>query len=316
MYIKKNFLTTLILSSSSLSITGVINHCVKTSATSKNLLKKTNYQYYCWRFGDIYYRKSGSGKPLLLIHDLHSFSGSHQWNSVISSLSKSYTVYAIDLLGCGCSEKPSFTYTNYLFVQLISDFIKSEIGHRTDVISLGNSSNFIIMACSNSPELFDRILLVNPESVLSCSHMPGKLSKLYKSILDFPIIGTLLYHIASSKKSIEKSLSEDGFVNSNYIKRRYINICHETAHLGFSPKSIYTSVRCNYTNCNIVNALKKIDNSIYLIGGGNIDNEEHLLKEYIDYNCAIEYTLIPECKQYPQIERTEKFLSIIHTYLT
>lgn len=316
MSIKNKLLTTLILSSSSITITGIINHCIKVSATSRNLLKDSKYQYYCWRFGDIYYKKCGSGKPLLLVHDLHSSSSSHQWDSVISALSKSHTVYTIDLLGCGCSEKPAFTYTNYLFVQLISDFIKSEIGHRTDVVSLGNSGNFIIMACKNTPELFNRVILVNPDSILSCSHIPGKITKLYKVLLDFPIIGTLVYHIAVSKKSIEKSLIDNGFYDPHLIKKRYINICHEIAHLGFSPKSIYASVRCNYANCNIVNALKKIDNSIYLIGGGEIENEKELLKEYTEYNCAIEYILIPKCKQYPQIERPEKFLSVIQTFLS
>lgn len=315
MSIKNKLLTTLILSSSALSITGVINHCIKISATSKNLLNKSKYHYYCWRFGDIYYKKCGNGKPLLLIHDLNASSGSHQWDSVISNLSESYTVYAIDLLGCGYSEKPSFTYTNYLFVQLISDFIKSEIGHRTDVIALGNSGNFTVMACSNSPELFNRIILINPDSILTCAHIPGKLTKLYKRFLDTPIVGTLLYHIAFSKRSIQKFLSESEFSNSHCIKKRYINICHETAHLGFSPKSIYSSVHCNYTNCNIVNALKKIDNSIYLIGGGDIEHEEELLKEYTEYNCAIEYTLIPECKKLPQIEKKERFLDAVNTFL-
>lgn len=316
MSIKNKLLTTLILSSSAVTLTGVINHCIKLSATSKNLLKESKYYYYCWRFGDIYYRKVGTGKPLLLVHDLHASSSSHQWDSVVHTLSKSYTVYSIDLLGCGCSEKPGFTYTNYLFVQLISDFIKSEIGHRTDVIALGNSGNFIVMACSNSPELFNRVILVNPDSVLSCAHIPGKITKLYKVLLDFPVIGTLIYHIAVSKKFIRNSLAENDFYNPHSIKKRYINLCHEIAHLGFSPKSIYASVRCNYTNCNIVNALKKIDNSIYLIGGGEIDNEEELLKEYTEYNCAIEYTLISKCKQFPQIETPEKFLSAINTFLS
>jgi len=84
------------------------------------------------------------------------------------------TVYTIDLLGCGRSEKPDLTYTNYLFVQLISDFIKSEIGHRTDVIATGNSGTFVIMACDHNPELFDRLLLINPQSISACSHLPGK----------------------------------------------------------------------------------------------------------------------------------------------
>ena len=61
--------------------------------------------------------------------------------------------------------------------------------------------------------------------------------------------------------------------------------------------------------------MKKIDNSIYLIGGGEIENEEELLKEYTNYNCAIEYILIPKCKQFPQIEKTDNFLSAINTFL-
>lgn len=316
MSIKNKLLTATILTSSAVTVTGMINHYIKISATSKNLLKESEYHYYCWRFGDIYYKKCGSGKPLLLVHDLHSWSGSHQWDTVISSLAKSHTVYAIDLLGCGYSEKPSFTYTNYLFVQLISDFVKSEIGHRTDVIALGNSGNFIVMACNNSSELFNRIVLVNPDSILTCSYLPGKMTKLYKKLLDFPIIGTLIYHIAVSKKSIEKFLAVNAFYNAHSIKKHYLNLCHEIAHLGFSPKSIYASVRCNYTNCNIMNALKRIDNSIYLIGGGEIENEEELLKEYTDYNCAIEYVLIPKCKQFPQIEKTDIFLSAINTFLS
>ena len=62
-----------------------------------------------------------------------------------------------------------------VYVQLISDFIKSEIGHRTDVAATGDSSSIAVMACSNSPELFDRLLLINPESLLSSSLVPGKM---------------------------------------------------------------------------------------------------------------------------------------------
>ena len=46
---------------------------------------------------------------------------------VIDKLAENHAVYALDLLGCGRSEKPKITYTNYLYVQLISDFIKNVI---------------------------------------------------------------------------------------------------------------------------------------------------------------------------------------------
>lgn len=129
------------------------------------------------------YKMRIPGKPLLLIHDLHFASSGYEWESIREQLSRSYTVYTLDLLGCGRSEKPNLTYTNYLFVQLICDFIKSEIGHRTNILSTGDSAALSIMACSNSPELFDQIMLINPSSLTDCCQLPGKNAKLYKLLL-------------------------------------------------------------------------------------------------------------------------------------
>lgn len=313
---KNKLITATLLSSSAIAAIAAINKYVKVSATSKNVLSPSNSYYYHWRFGNIHYTKCGSGHPILLVHDFNAVSSGYQWNQILSGLSNHYTVYTIDLLGCGLSEKPYLTYTNYLYVQLISDFIKSEIGRRTDVIASGNSGSFVLMACSHSPELFNRLMLLNPESILSCSQMPGKYAKLYKGFLDLPVIGTLIYHIAASKDSLLKLFKNDYFYNSHSVKESYITACYEAAHLGYSPKSVYASVLCNYTNCNIINALKQIDNSIYLIGGGAISHEKELLEEYTFYNPAVEYALIPDTKFLPQMERPAEFLSMVHTYFS
>ncbi len=75
-------------------------------------------------------KKKGSGSPVLLIHDLNHYSSSMEWDKVIGTLSKEHTVYMIDLLGCGKSDKPAITYTCYLYVQLLTDFIRDIIGKR------------------------------------------------------------------------------------------------------------------------------------------------------------------------------------------
>lgn len=313
---KNKLLTMLILSSSAVAATALINKCIKISATSKNVLKEPESLWYQWRFGTIHYTKTGSGKPLLLIHDLDAASSAYEWNQVIASLSKEYTVYTIDLLGCGRSEKPCLTYTNYLYVQLISDFIKSEIGHRTDVIVTGHSSALVVMTCNNNPELFDKILLVNPDSILSCSQIPGKYAKLYKGFLDFPVIGTLLYHIATSKQAIRENFITNYFYNPYSVRENYINSYYEAAHLNLSPKSVYASVHCNYTKANIVNAIKKVDNSIYMIGGAGMENMKDILDEYTIYNPAIEYTLLPDTKYLPQMEKPAEFISTVKMFFS
>ncbi len=315
MKIKNKLLTILALSTGAAAAIAVINKFVKLHACSKNVLSEPETLCYKWRLGNIYYTKIGTGKPLLLIHDLRASSSSFEWNRLIHSLKNHYTVYSIDLLGCGKSEKPNMIYTNYLYVQLISDFIQNVIGHRTHVIASGESASVPIMACANNSDLFDQIMLVNPLSLLEYSQIPGKTGKYYRLIVEMPIIGTLLYHIALSKRNIEKHLVYFGFFDSHNIKSNYVDCYYESSHLGASPKSLYASVKCNYTKCNITNALKKIDNSIYLIGGAAIDCMEDRLEEYKIYNPAIETVYIPDTKILPQLESPNKLLDIIEAYL-
>ena len=149
----------LILGSGAAASMALINKYIQISASGKNILEDSESLCYRWRFGNIHYKRTGNGKPLLLIHDLASSSSSYEWNSVVRPLSEHFTVYTIDLLGCGRSEKPNMTYTNYLYVQLICDFIKSVIGRRTSVITSGSSASLALMACSSNSNLFDSLFL-------------------------------------------------------------------------------------------------------------------------------------------------------------
>ena len=169
---KSKLITFLLLSTGAALTTALINKYLKISATSRGLLKESQSCCYKWRLGNIHYTKIGNGRPLLLVHDLNFASSGYEWTLLVDKLKQNYTVYTIDLLGCGRSEKPNLTYTNYLYVQLLCDFIKSEIGHRTNIIATGESAALAIMACNNSPELFDQLMLVNPDSLASCSQIP------------------------------------------------------------------------------------------------------------------------------------------------
>lgn len=306
----------LILSAGAAATISAINKYIKISAASKNILAESDPLCYKWRLGNIPYTKTGTGKPLLLIHDLNAISCGYEWYKLIPILQNHYTVYTIDLLGCGRSEKASMTYTNYLYVQLISDFIKNVIGHRTCVIATGEAASIPIMACSNNSDLFDQIMLINPLSLLDFSQIPGKYAKLYKLILETPIIGTLLYNMAASKTAITEELLNNGFYNPYSVKPIYVDACYEAAHRGTYPKSVYISQKCNYTKCNITNALKKIDNSIYLVGGGGIENISDRLEEYKKYNSSIETALIPETRKFPQIEAPDKLAELIDMYMS
>lgn len=311
---KSKILTPILLTVGAAIGTALLNKYIKMSATAKNLLSDSRPQTFKWRLGDIHYTKTGTGKPLLLIHDLEYASSSVEWENLISLLKEDYTVYAIDLLGCGRSEKPNLTYTNFLYVQLISDFIKFEIGRRTNVIATGSSSSIVTMACAYKEELFDQIMFINPESFHSCAQIPGKRAKAYKFLLDTPLIGTMLYHIASSKNSLKAAFNEDYFYNQYDIQPILIDKYYEASHLGLAPKAVYSSVCCNYTKCNISRSLEKINHSIYIIGGGAKKDINKIISEYTVCNPAIESSIIAATKHLPHLEKPAEVYNLIKMF--
>ena len=124
----------LFLSAASFASLHVINKVIHYTASSKNLTSSYSGNYYKWRYGNIFYTKQGHGEPILLIHDLNPSSSSYEWTRIIKKLEKNYTVYTIDLLGCGHSDKPEIIYSTYLFVRLLADFTKEII--RGDINTL------------------------------------------------------------------------------------------------------------------------------------------------------------------------------------
>ncbi len=70
------------------------------------------------------YLEQGTGTPLLLVHGITTYS--FIWKDMIPGLSSGFRVLAIDLLGCGDSEKPVDTsYSISAQADLVSDFMEA-----------------------------------------------------------------------------------------------------------------------------------------------------------------------------------------------
>ena len=105
----------------------IINRIQFSIADKKNILERVESKYYDWRFGKIHYTVKGNGKPLLLVHNLTVGSSGYEFYKIADQLSAQFEVYTMDLLGYGLSDKPDMTYTSFLYVQLLSDFIKNRL---------------------------------------------------------------------------------------------------------------------------------------------------------------------------------------------
>ena len=312
---KKKLITISILTTLSGVAIYAVNRFISASSVMKNLLQTEESQYYHWQFGKVFYTKKGTGKPLLLIHDLQCSSSSYEWKNLIETLSKEYTVFAIDLLGCGRSDKPRITYTNFLYVQLITGFIKNIIGCPTDVIASGLSGSFVITACNTVPECFKKIMLINPEDLSKLNKIPNKKSKFVKCMLEVPLIGTLLYHTVTNRSNIELLFTEKLLYNPFHENHQDIDAFYEGAHRGKGDgKYLLSSLVGNYVNLNITHALKNVNNSIYILGGSAEEGIRETLALYTALNPSIETELISKAKHLPQLETPVEVLERIRIF--
>lgn len=312
---RKNIKHFFLLSTLATGCIYAFNRFIDVTAEIKKLMITNSGHFFEWRYGNIFYTKQGEGSPLLLIHDLSPVSSSIEWSRIIKKLEKNHTVYTIDLLGCGRSDKPNLTYTNYMYVQLITDFVKKVITSKTDIIATGDSCSFSLMAANMDDSIFDKIFVISPTSLEQLATSPSKNNNLIKRLFELPIFGTFFYNLEIHENKISQLFESEYYLKKSLISPKLKDFYYESAHLSHSNgRFLYGSIKGNYTNINIIPALKKIENDVFLIGSRESESMIHVIDSYLKYDENIETAYISNCRKLPQLEEPEKLYEIIQMF--
>ena len=234
----------------------------------------------------------------------------------MKKLEKTHTVYTLDLLGCGRSDKPCLTYTNYLYVQLLTDFIHNIIGESPDVITTNNSISFAVLSQNMDRSLIRRIIAINPPALGTFERNPDKYSSVKKILLELPIIGTFIYNIRTHEMNIQKILRETYFAKPQLVSSKMLDAYYESAHMDKSHgKYLMASIEGHYTDNAITHALKKIEIPLYIIESRNMKDAVAIADSYTHKNSYVETSYISNAGLTPQLEVPDKLLGIINMFL-
>lgn len=302
------------ISAAALGVLHCINKLID-STVSGNTAAKSSGKYYHWKHGDIFYHVSGEGTPLLLIHDLNAFSSSYEWKQIAKALAGDYKVYTIDLIGCGKSDRPCITYTNFFYVQMISDFVKDVIGEKTDIAANGLSSSFVLMANSLNDKLFGKIMMVNPKKLSNLKNTPNERSKILLRLFDLPVVGKSAYYIAANKTNIEYYLTEKVFYNPFEVTPGIVKAYYDNAHTSKgNGKALLASLEGNYLNVDITQSLKNTSNDMMIVNGMHNEYKDDIVASYRRINENIEVDEISGSKLLPQIESYDEMLETMYRF--
>ena len=300
-----------------LSAIYAINRLIFHFSTKHEKLYSKNGHYYKHKQGKLFYTKTGKGTPLLLLHNIDCCSSEYEWHKVVQSFAKNHTVYTVDLLGCGRSDKPRITYTSYLYVQILSDFICDIIGEQPDVIATGNTVPIPIMIEKFRKNTFSHMIFVNPLDFCDANRMPTKQDSYKKRLFELPILGTLIYCCYTTNSALLRRFHTKYFAKKSSNTLSYVARYYEAAHLkGSSSKFLFASQRCHYLGCNVLEQYTDISTPTCVILGESMEYKTDISDWNIFLNPNTEVAIIPNCKFLPQIEEAEEFSDICETYLT
>ena len=290
------------------------------AAINKHFTKSctaTNRTFECkafsWNYpqGRINYIKRGEGRPLLLIHNLSVYNSCYDYSRVLDRLSQNHTVYAIDLLGCGHSEKPKITYTAFTFVQLIYMFINEVIGEETDIIASGLSGAYAIVAKAGFCERIGKIIMTDPVSLSALSVPPEKGESVKKDLGNLPVSGSLLYNIFSSKAGARAYAESLLGGSEENVSRETSDVFCESAHIGGSGgKYLFNSIRHRFVYTDIRRFLKDIE-GLSIVYGALQDNGKQLASHYRKINKNIDIYEVPGTGRMPYYQSPAEFLTIV-----
>src|SRR5215208_1113219 len=187
-------------------------------------------RYYRWRGGDLAFSVAGEGEPLLLVHGVYAGASSFEFRMNFGELSRSFRVYALDLLGCGMSERPRRRYGPEDVTAQVEDFVREEIGGRAHLVASSLSAALVVPAAVRSPRLFKKLVLICPTGYGTLDRPSGRLGDVIYGLFRAPVLGSSLYHAIVSRWGLRYFLRGMTYDDPDLVTEELVEDYHRTTH--------------------------------------------------------------------------------------
>ncbi len=105
------------------------------------------------------YVTGGTGDPLVFLHGLGH--ASLAWNGVLPVLARHFRVFALDMLGCGNSDKPRIDYSLWAMATYVRYFLDAVAIERAHLVGHSLGGGVALHLCIQYPERVARVALLS-----------------------------------------------------------------------------------------------------------------------------------------------------------
>lgn len=270
---------------------------------------------YAWKYGDIAYTVMGQGPPLVLFHSINAAASSFEWRLNARALAEHFRVYVPDLLGYGLSDRPSLRYRANIFVELVRDFVRDVVGARAAVVALSLTGAYVIQAAYEHPELFERLLLVEPTSAGDrLARQPNLVDRAIGALLSAPIAGTAIYNLIVSRWGLKSFLRQQGYADPTRVSDDIIDYDYLTSHQPGAPY-VPRAFLSGQLNLNIAEPFSRLSQPVLLIWGRQAAiNPVANAQTLTALNPRARLEIFDQSRLLPQEEEAERFNQLVAAF--
>jgi pimeloyl-ACP methyl ester carboxylesterase len=272
-------------------------------------------RYFRWKGGDLAYSVAGEGEPLLLVHGVYAGATSFEFRKTFEDLSRSFRVYALDLLGCGMSEKPARRYGPEDVTSQVEDFVREEIGGSAHLVASSLSAALAVPAAVRSPRLFRKLVLICPTGYGTLDRPSGRLGDVIYSVFLAPVLGNTLYHAIVSRWGIRYYLGRMAYNDPGLVTEDLVENYYRTSHQ-HGARYFPAAFVSGKLNLGIVDLWPRVPHRTLICWGLEAKTAPvHDAQRFVQHNPRSEPRIFKDSALLPHDERAETFNDEVKTFL-
>src|SRR4030088_2974993 len=267
-----------------------------------------------WRDRRVAFTRHGEGPPILLIHGIHPSAWSYEWRNNVDALARTNTVYTIDLLGFGRSDRPAIRYSARLYISLISDFVSRVIDSPTVLVASSLSGAYAIVLAARDPHRLPPVALIAPSGLVRQNEPVGIGGEAGRFAVETPIAGTAMFNALVSRPNLRRYL-RNAYSNDALVTRELVEIYYATSHQR-GARHEPAAFLSGHLNIDVRHTLRRLSQPAVLVWGeqGSIAPVEEF-RGFRELKRDFEISVLSPAGDLPHDERAEDFNVILSTWL-
>lgn len=169
--------------------------------------------------------QTDSPSPMIFLHGFGASIG--HWRYGLQHLSRSHTVYALDLLGFGASQKAIASYDTFLWADLVRDFWLTFIAEPAILVGNSVGSLIALVAAARYPEMAKGVVAISlPDPAAQTEAVPPWMLPIVEAIQNTvaspPVLRTLFYVIR--RRSLVRRWAKFAYENPDAVNDELVDI--------------------------------------------------------------------------------------------